>query len=756
MGDGRSNDLDAAAVVAAAAESALLGCDDRGRVTFADERAERLLGAALAELVRRRSVDELVDADELAARAEELDLPPGPDCLLASAREAGRESRRWTLLDAEACRHEVLLTVSAVGGDAPGQTSFVLAVTEAPTVDTLAALRSDVRRYRDVVEHGNDGVWGLDAQGRTIDLNRRMCELLGRPSEEVLDRPVAEFLVDGPHGLLSRLENGQVVTPEAAQFTLRRPDATERWVRLVAVPAVGPDGTVQGTTALVTDDTPSRRAEQELRAQERFRGAFQDAPIAMAVVDVDERFLEVNDALCRLTGLSADELQGRSIEELTVADEPAPQPGVLPVHAATGAGERKLQRADGGTVWVSVHVRLWSAEGQPTRLLLQLTDISERKHYENELRHLGEHDPLTGLANRRQLSRELERHVARVHRHGPIGAVLLLDLDQFKMINDTMGHSAGDRVIVGVATALGGRLRASDILARLGGDEFAVLLPDVDPDQAVRVAEDLANCLAGTRIRLDDAHSHAVTTSVGVATFEGNRVTAEEVLARADAAMYQAKDEGPGRVRRFQPGTSGAEPASQPAERGRSGVLTALRGSSFRLMAQPLLDLHSGVVTHHELLVRLRVGDRMMLPASFLPTAQRHGLVPQIDRWVFSRAVDLLRKRTLGDSVLCVNVDGRSLGDQDFIAEIERDLDPDIAPRLVFEITEASSLPSLQAAHDFMSRVRALGAAFAIDDFGSGFGSLHHLRQLPFDYLKIDGEFVRRPQPRTRSSWARW
>jgi diguanylate cyclase (GGDEF)-like protein len=331
-----------------------------------------------------------------------------------------------------------------------------------------------------------------------------------------------------------------------------------------------------------------------------------------------------------------------------------------------------------------------------------------------------------------------------VHRHGPIGAVLLLDLDQFKMINDTMGHSAGDRVIVGVATALGGRLRASDILARLGGDEFAVLLPDVDPDQAVRVAEDLANCLAGTRIRLDDAHSHAVTTSVGVATFEGNRVTAEEVLARADAAMYQAKDEGPGRVRRFQPGTSGAEPASQPAERGRSGVLTALRGSSFRLMAQPLLDLHSGVVTHHELLVRLRVGDRMMLPASFLPTAQRHGLVPQIDRWVFSRAVDLLRKRTLGDSVLCVNVDGRSLGDQDFIAEIERDLDPDIAPRLVFEITEASSLPSLQAAHDFMSRVRALGAAFAIDDFGSGFGSLHHLRQLPFDYLKIDGEFVRR------------
>ncbi|MDQ1636462.1 MAG: hypothetical protein QOJ32_3271 [Frankiaceae bacterium] len=494
-----------------------------------------------------------------------------------------------------------------------------------------------------------------------------------------------------------------------------------------------------------TDRSPWRRAEQTMRAQERFRGAFQDAPIAMAVVDVDERFLEVNDAFCRLTGLSVDALEGLSIDELTVADEPAPDPDLLPIHGESGAGERKLLRADGGTVWVSVHVRLWSAEGQPTRLLLQLTDISERKHYEAQLRHLGEHDPLTGLANRRQLSRELERHVALVHRHGPRGAVLLLDLDQFKMINDTMGHSAGDRVIVGVATALSRRLRASDLLARLGGDEFAVLLSDVEPDQALRVAEDLAACLAGTRIRLDDAHSHAVTTSVGVATFEGHRVTVDEVLARADTAMYQAKDEGPGRVRRFgtdAPGTRSS--ASQPVERGRAGVLEALRAGNFRVVAQPLVDLETGEVTHHELLVRLQVGQRMMLPASFLPTASRHGLTGDLDRWVFSAAVDLLRAGTLGESILCVNLDGRSLGDRGFADEIERLLPASLASRLVFEVTETAGLPNLQAAGDFMRRIRARGVAFAIDDFGAGFGSVHHLRHLPFDYLKIDGEFVRR------------
>jgi EAL domain-containing protein (putative c-di-GMP-specific phosphodiesterase class I) len=209
--------------------------------------------------------------------------------------------------------------------------------------------------------------------------------------------------------------------------------------------------------------------------------------------------------------------------------------------------------------------------------------------------------------------------------------------------------------------------------------------------------------------------------------------------------MYQAKDEGPGRVCRFTPG-SALGPCSPPqrSERGRSGVLAALRAHAFRLMAQPLLDLRSGEVTHFELLVRLQVGDRLMLPASFLPTAQRHGLVAQIDRWVFSHAVQMLRERTLGDSLLCINIDGRTLADDDFAAAIDRELPAELAPRLVFEITESSGLPSLQAAHDFMSRVRERGAAFAIDDFGSGFGSLHHLRQLPFDYLKIDGEFVRR------------
>jgi diguanylate cyclase (GGDEF)-like protein/PAS domain S-box-containing protein len=624
--DSAISDIDVtAADLAAVGQPALLGCDGSGVITFADAAIGQLLGVDPAALVGMYRVADLLDAGEVAARAEALGVPVEA-CLLTVARAEGRESRSWTLVDVEGGRREILLTISSVSGTGP-----------------------------------------------------------------------------------------------------QTPPESGTWFVLAA-----------------TDRTPYRRAAQTLRAQERFRGAFQDAPIAMAVVDVDERLIEVNDALCDLTGLTAADLEGRSIDELTVPDEADPDPDLLPVHGASGAGERKLRRADGGTVWVSVHVRLWSAEGQPTRLLLQLTDISERKHYETQLRHLGEHDPLTGLANRRQLSRELERHVARVHRHGPTGAVLLLDLDQFKMINDTMGHSAGDRVIVGVATALRRRLRASDLLARLGGDEFAVLLSDVDPEQAVRIAQDLAECLAGTRIRLDEAHSHNVTTSVGVATFEGDRVTVDEVLARADAAMYQAKDEGPGRVCRFRPSVAPAQrTAVSSAERGRVGVLTALRSCDYRVMAQPIRDLRSGSISHYELLVRLRVGDRLMLPSSFLPTATRHGLIGDLDRWVFGRAVEMLRAETLGDATLCINIDGRSLDDA-FAAEIERKLPVQLASRLVFEVTETSGLSNLQAGHDFMSRVRSLGSSFAIDDFGAGFGSLHHLRQLPFDYLKIDGEFVRR------------
>ncbi len=601
---------------------------------------------------------------------------------------------------------------------------------------------------------GEPALFACDADGLLTFADDALCRLLGvDPASLIGVRTLCDLIEPSQLSERGALLDGRgsSVLPVVADggrsrsWTLVDGSGGHHDVLLTLSRVAGQAGGRETFIGAATDRSPWRRAEQTMRAQERFRGAFQDAPIAMAVVDVDERFLEVNDAFCRLTKLSVADLEGLSIDELTVPDEPSPDPDLLPVHGESGAGERKLRRADGGTVWVSVHVRLWSAEGQPTRLLLQLTDISERKHYEAQLRHLGEHDPLTGLANRRQLSRELERHVARVHRHGPRGAVLLLDLDQFKMINDTMGHSAGDRVIIGVATALQRRLRSSDLLARLGGDEFAVLLSDVDPEQALRVAEDLAACLAGTRIRLDDAHSHAVTTSVGVATFEGHRVTVDEVLARADTAMYQAKDEGPGRVRRFGGDAAGVAPVGGPGvERGRAAVLEALRANSYRVVAQPLVDLGTGQVTHHELLVRLQVGQRLMLPASFLPTASRHGLIGELDRWVFSTAVDLLRAGTLGDSTLCVNLDGRSLGDHAFAEQIERLLPASLAGRLVFEVTETSGLPNLQAAGDFMRRIRARGVAFAIDDFGAGFGSVHHLRHLPFDYLKIDGEFVRR------------
>jgi EAL domain-containing protein (putative c-di-GMP-specific phosphodiesterase class I) len=173
-------------------------------------------------------------------------------------------------------------------------------------------------------------------------------------------------------------------------------------------------------------------------------------------------------------------------------------------------------------------------------------------------------------------------------------------------------------------------------------------------------------------------------------------------------------------------------------------VLEALRAGAFRVVAQPLVDLRTDRVTHHELLVRLQVGDRLLLPASFLPTATRHGLIGELDRWVFGCAVQMLRAGTLGGSTLCINIDGRSLGDISFAAQIERELPRELADRLVFEVTETAGLPNLQTAAEFMSRVRSLGAAFSIDDFGAGFGSVHHLRQLPFDYLKIDGEFVRR------------
>jgi diguanylate cyclase (GGDEF)-like protein/PAS domain S-box-containing protein len=504
-----------------------------------------------------------------------------------------------------------------------------------------------------------------------------------------------------------------------------------------------------------------RLAERELaergqaQAEERFRTAFAEAPIGMALTSLEGRFLQVNTALSRISGYDEAKLLALPFAgELTHPDDRraddraahAMRSGEMRVYDA----EKRYLHAAGHTVWVAVHTALIRDErGQPAHFLSQIEDITARRRYESRLQHMADHDSLTGLLNRRAFEQRLESHLRRGERYGHEGAVLVLDLDAFKEVNDTLGHSAGDELIVRVASALARRTRDSDTLARLGGDEFAILTPSGGRGEAERLAQALLQTIRSERAaRGPGGRERPITASIGVAPLSSAVcLSPEEALINADLAMYDAKEAG--RDRSVTYGGAGhgharIEARLEWVER----IRAALDEDRLVLHAQPVVETATGLTTQHELLVRMvdPHGD-LIQPESFLAIAERFGLIREIDRWVVTRAIRMLGgHRTAGRApTIEINLSGHSLGDPELAAHIGRELDASgvDATQLIFEVTETTAIDNIAAARVFAEQLGKLGCRFALDDFGAGFGSFYYLKHLPFDFIKIDGEFVR-------------
>ncbi len=383
----------------------------------------------------------------------------------------------------------------------------------------------------------------------------------------------------------------------------------------------------------------------------------------------------------------------------------------------------------------SINGRVWS-----------FRDVSDRKRFESQLVHLANHDPLTSLFNRRRFNEEVERQLASSRRYGVRGALLFMDLDQFKDVNDSRGHRAGDELLTSLARLLRERLRETDIIARLGGDEFAILLPHTSAEEAMTVAAEVLDAIRGY-LFITGGSPLRITASIGVALFPDHSTDAGELLSRADLAMYQAKEQGRNRVTIFVP-----EARWQAEIESRIGwnqrIHDALEQNLFVLHAQPIYDLRARRVTQHELLLRVSEPDGgVVLPGAFLDIAERTGLIQDIDRWVVGQAIDLIAKaRDQGQARrLEVNVSGKAFADPELLRSIEAQIaatgiDP---ANLVLEVTETAAIANLEQAERFVQKLKGLGCGFALDDFGVGFSSFAHLKYLPVDYLKIDGSFIR-------------
>jgi diguanylate cyclase (GGDEF)-like protein len=372
--------------------------------------------------------------------------------------------------------------------------------------------------------------------------------------------------------------------------------------------------------------------------------------------------------------------------------------------------------------------------------------LEKAERTEAELRYIADHDSLTGLLDRRRFRAELDQFVSFSARYGGQGAVMIIDIDGLKGINDSLGHHAGDNLIRHIAAIMRERVRTTDIVARLSGDEFAVLMPQTDTDGALQLGEDLrAQVAEGATTGLD---IESATISVGITMFGGERgVGAEAVLVAADQAMYRAKEGGRNQIALFQDPN---EPQRLQLRRQTTSarIRDALTHDRLSLHTQPICDLASGGIERYELLLRMMGDNGELLPAaSFIEAAERSGMVQELDRWVVVQALELLTAREkLGSPVsLHVNISGASVADLSVLEFIERRLDEgDADPaRCTFEITETARGHNYEAAAGFADRLTEFGCQVAIDDYGAGFGPFHYLKSIPFDLIKIDGSFVR-------------
>jgi diguanylate cyclase (GGDEF)-like protein/PAS domain S-box-containing protein len=495
------------------------------------------------------------------------------------------------------------------------------------------------------------------------------------------------------------------------------------------------------------DKTLINRPEHEVA---RLDALVRSVPDALITIDARGAIDYLNPAAVELFGYGIEDAVGRPFAALLADAQQKEYAEYLQLHSRREpvpvidhVREVIGRRHDGSSF--AMELVLTNLRPMDQRMLVAIArDIGERKRAEAQLRHEADHDPVTQLLNRNSFERELTRHIEYSSRYGGGGSVMLLDIDNFKYVAETLGTNAGDEMLVILSKLIGSRLRKTDLLARVGGDELAILLHGAGREKALAIAQEL---LARVRehpfaIRKQPVR---VTLSVGIASIDERPLTGAELLAEAEVAMYAAKDAGRDRVVEYTAeGKEEIEERRMWSERVRQATERGL----FVLVCQPIADLTNGKISQYELLLRMRGEDGGLVPpAVFLSTAERFGLIQGVDRWVTQQAIRLIAAhRDKGRELLLeVNLSGMTMTDENFASQVERELtasgiDPS---RLIFEITETAAVADIDRARKMAHDLTQLGCRFALDDFGAGFASFYYLKHLPINYLKIDGEFVK-------------
>jgi diguanylate cyclase (GGDEF)-like protein/PAS domain S-box-containing protein len=612
----------------------------------------------------------------------------------------------------------------------------------------VVELRQSERRFKALVSNASDIIIVVDPGGLLEYVSPAFERLLGIAAAPYFGSSAAEFI--HPVDVRSITEAFPLLAADpdqSLQTRVRIRDGGGRWRHFeTTITDRTHDPDVRGIVGNLHDITDL------LEANERFRSAFEDAPIGIALTSLSGRIQRANRAFGTIVGRTPGDVVGTRIQSLSCpqdADLDATQRRLLASGHSEGFEiEKRLLHAEGHEVWAHVHVSVVrDSGGRPVHLIEQIQDVTDQRRMRDRLAHAAIHDPLTGLPNRTLFLDRLGMALSRALRQHHRVAVAFLDLDRFKLVNDGLGHGAGDDLLKAVAQRIAGALREEDTVARFGGDEFTILWEGIaDEAEAVTAA---GRVLDELQRPFDlDGSAVYVSASIGVALTDGTALPSS-LLRDADAAMYLAKDEGRGRVAVFD---GKGHTVALESLHVINELHRALSQGEFRVHYQAIVDLTTEQIVGAEALVRWQHPRRgLLLPDQFINVAEDCGLIVPIGNWVLAEAcrqtAEWNRRAAVQGAApveVNVNISPRQLASPEFLGSVEAALaDSGVAPALVcLEITEGTLMRDERAAADALARLRALGVRIGIDDFGTGYSSLSYLKHFPIDSLKVDRTFV--------------